>query len=522
MDFSHKTTFELAGREFPRVTWYTNPGMRKTYICLMFVVLTSTLDAWQDYFGHPTGSLLGLFSCIMSVGSICAIPIVPYTADLLGRRTGVFIGCVIMILGVVLQSISINFRMFVAARFFIGFGVAIAHGSSPLLITELVHTQHRAIFTTIYNTTWYFGSIVAAWLTFGTNNIVGNWSWRTPSLVQAFPSILQLCFIWFVPESPRYHIAKGRHEKALQILADCHANGDTQDEVVQLEMQEIRDTIKMEQEFEGNAWSELWRTKGNRHRLVILITAGFFSQWSGNGLVSYYINIVLKQIGITDSTTQQLINGILQIINFIVALTMCFFVDKIGRRKLFLTSTAGMLGAFIVWTICSAVQQNTGNTHAATAVVVMIFLYYVFYNLAWSGLLVGYTVEILPYNIRAKGMTVVWLSVDLSCELPRGKDSMFFNQYVNPIALDAIGWKYYIVYCVWLAVELAVVWFFYIETRNTPLEEIVKHFDGEGAVLGGGAATQKGLKLAGEMGIDTTAEVGDEKAPVIDHKELAS
>lgn len=43
--------------------------------------------------------------------------------------------------------------MFLAARFLIGFGVAIAHGASPLLITELVHTQHRAIFTTIYNST---------------------------------------------------------------------------------------------------------------------------------------------------------------------------------------------------------------------------------------------------------------------------------------------------------------------------------------------------------------------------------
>ncbi|MCJ1478046.1 hypothetical protein MMC13_006721 [Lambiella insularis] len=99
----------------------------------------------------------------------------------------------------------------------------------------------------------------------------------------------------------------------------------------------------MEQEFEGNSWTELWWTKGNRHRFVVLITAGFFSQWSGNGFVSYYINIVLKQIGITDSTTQQLINGILQIVNFVVALTMCFFVNKIGRRKFFLTSTAGML-----------------------------------------------------------------------------------------------------------------------------------------------------------------------------------
>jgi MFS family permease len=54
-------------------------------------------------------------------------------------------------MGVVLQSISANYGMFLAGRFFIGFGVAIAQGASPLLIAELVHTQHRAIFTTIYN-----------------------------------------------------------------------------------------------------------------------------------------------------------------------------------------------------------------------------------------------------------------------------------------------------------------------------------------------------------------------------------
>lgn len=55
------------------------------------------------------------------------------------------------LLGVVLGSISLNFGMLLASRFFIGFGVAIAHGASPLLVTELVHTQHRAVFTTIYN-----------------------------------------------------------------------------------------------------------------------------------------------------------------------------------------------------------------------------------------------------------------------------------------------------------------------------------------------------------------------------------
>jgi hypothetical protein len=55
------------------------------------------------------------------------------------------------------------------------------------------------------------------------------------------------------------------------------------DELVQLEYEEIKETIRMEKEFKREAWSTLWSTKGNRHRLVILVTAGLFSQWSGNG-----------------------------------------------------------------------------------------------------------------------------------------------------------------------------------------------------------------------------------------------
>lgn len=134
----------------------------------------------------------------------------------------------------------------------------------------------------------------------------------------------------------------------------------------------------------------------------------------------------------------------------------------------------------------------------------MIFIYYVFYNLAWSGLLVGYCVEILPYNIRAKGMTMVFLMVNVA---------LFFNQYVNPIALQNIKWRYYIVYCCWLAVELAVVWKYYIETKNTPLEEIAKHFDGEAAMVGGDVATEKGRAFQ--------AEHDDEKTDArIEHREV--
>ena len=109
-----------------------------------------------------------------------------------------------------------------------------------------------------------------------------------------------------------------------------------------------------------------------------------------------------------------MINGCLQILNIIVATSQCFFVDKVGRRPLFLTATSGMLATFVVWTICSARYTLNGDKGAGNAVVAMIFLYYVFYNMAWSGLLVGYSAEILPYSIRAKGMTLMFLMVDIA------------------------------------------------------------------------------------------------------------
>ena len=124
----------------------------------------------------------------MSIGSMLAIPFVPYTADILGRRTGVVIGCSIMIVGVALICLGFHVATFIVGRLILGFGIAIAHGSAPLLIAELVHPQHRAIYSTIYNTLWYLGSLIGSWVAFGTRAMIGDWAWRVPCLLQAVPS----------------------------------------------------------------------------------------------------------------------------------------------------------------------------------------------------------------------------------------------------------------------------------------------------------------------------------------------
>lgn len=90
----------------------------------------------------------------------------------------------------------------------------------------------------------------------------------------------------------------------------------------------------------------------------------------------------------------------------------------------------------------------------------------------------------------------MFLAVDLA---------LFFNSYFNPVALAKLNWKYYIVYDCWLAFEFMIVYFYYIETRNTPLEEIVKYFDGEQALLGGDLATEKARQILVEEGVDRKA-----------------
>jgi hypothetical protein len=126
-------------------------------------------------------------------------------------------------------------------------------------------------------------------------------------------------------------------------------------------------------------------------------------------------------------------------------------------------------------TVCAARYDETQIQAAGNAVIAMLVLYGFSYSIAWSGLLVAYAVEIVPYALRAKGLAIMFFCVNAA---------LFFNNYVNPIALQAIRWKYYIVYDCWLFVELLTVYFFYPETKGPTLEEMAKIFDGDEANVG--------------------------------------
>lgn len=182
----------------------------------------------------------------------------------------------------------------------------------------------------------------------------------------------------------------------------------------------------------------------------------------------------------------------MQVWNLILSAAGAIASERYGRRILWLLATAGMLLFLSITTLVAGLFAELHIKAAGLAVVPMLFLFFGCFDLAYSPLFLSYPAEILPFQLRAKGIAVT-LSVDaIAC---------FFNQYVNPVAFSAIHWKYYFVYVGCLSFFLASVYFLFPETKGRSLEEVSRIFDhGEVQVVESrGASTSTELNKDGEQ-----------------------
>ena len=109
-------------------------------------------------------------------------------------------------------------------------------------------SAHRVLTARLgfYNCGWFGGSIPAAAVTFGTNYINSNRAWQIPIILQAFACIIVMVSVFFIPESPRFLIANGREDEAVDFLIKYHGNGDPNSKLVALEIAEMRENIRLD------------------------------------------------------------------------------------------------------------------------------------------------------------------------------------------------------------------------------------------------------------------------------------
>ncbi|KAF7553352.1 hypothetical protein G7Z17_g3705 [Cylindrodendrum hubeiense] len=458
---AHSVAFAAALAEQKPNPWSRN--MIKLYIIMGLGYLISTMNGYdsslmgsinamlpyQETFGlDGAGSSTGMVFIIYNLGQIAAFPFCGLLADGYGRRWCIFVGCFIVIIGTAVQ--------------------ATANEIGPAYTVELAHPAYRGFMAGMYNNLWWLGNIIAGWATYGSNlHFESSWAWRIPTIIQAGMPTIAMLVILFFPESPRWLIAQDRTEEALQIMAKYHGDGNVDSPIVQLQYREIVEQSKLYR-TENPWWDyrELVQTRAARYRLGMVIGMSFIGQWSGNNVISYFMPAMIKSAGITNTNSQLLINAINPIFSMIGAIYGASVLDKLGRRPMMLW---GLAGAMISYIFLTAFTANTDkNPNLAYGVIVFIYLFGIFFAWGFTPLQTLYAVECLENRTRAKGSGLNFLFLNIA---------MVVNTYGISEGIEKIGWKLYVIYIVWIGIEMIIIYFWFVETAGKTLEELAEVFE---------------------------------------------
>ncbi|KAL4735387.1 hypothetical protein BDV11DRAFT_173912 [Aspergillus similis] len=365
--------------------------------------------------------------------------------DKIGRRTGVLISVFLKFIGIALMT---------SAQGVDGW---------PRLYLQSYRASGLSFIFTVY----YVGALLAAGVTYATANYTSSWSWRLPCLLQALFSVLCFFIIFFVPESPRWLAHRERVEDALISVASTHSNSDITDAVAIQQHRYIIDMIELERASgKQMTYAEIFQTPNSRRRLLLVISIAVLSMSSGNNIVSYYLGDMLDKAGITNETTQLQINIILTAWCLVIACLGTWLVNNLGRKPII--SVAGMIVFLYLVGAFTKLYGNGGNTSGIYGTVAAIFLFQGSYAIGITPLTIIYAPEVLNFSIRSNGMAAWTFSI--TC-------GGLFSVFVWPLALEAIGYKTYLINATWNVVQFVFVAYFWIETKGLTLEQIDAKFE---------------------------------------------
>ncbi|EJD50722.1 general substrate transporter [Auricularia subglabra TFB-10046 SS5] len=425
----------------------------------------NAMKQYQHYFGlRDAGARTGIVFGIYTIGNLVGALPASYLPDRVGRRWSMFLGNLTLIVGAIITATATGTSRFLGGRFLTGVGVSVAGASAKSYLAEITPPQTRGRYLGILNSFYYVGQMTATGMMIGTQKWQNTLSWRLPLWVQTVPAGLNVLFVFLCPESPRWLHTVGKSEQARAILARLHSrDNDVNSPLVQLEVDEIEEYIKL-----GGADNLVGLPSFVPHPRrpcshVVLI--GAFGQLSGNGMVTYFLTVLLRIAGITSSSKQITLNFVNSVTSMIGALTGAYLVDSFGRRKLLLSGTAALV---VILAIASGLLSHPETSQArANAGITFIYLFMVVFSFGYTGMQALYPAEVLTYQMRAKGLAFLALVAQAaSC----------INTFGLPVALDKIGWKVYVIFCIWDAFEVVVIYFTVVETKGLTLEEIEEVF----------------------------------------------
>ena len=406
------------------------------------------------------------------VGSIVGVLFAGILSDKLGRKLTMVISAVLFSTSALGCALSADFAQLVVYRIIGGVGIGVVSIVSPLYISELAVAQYRGRLVSLYQlavTVGFLGAYLVnyqllAWAESGTqlsvdwlNKIFITEVWRGMLGMETLPAILFFIIIFFIPESPRWLIVRGKELKAVNILEKIY-NSITE---AKSQLNETKSVLTSETKSE---WSLLMKP-GIFKAVIIGVCIAILGQFMGVNAVLYYGPSIFENAGLSggDSLFYQVLVGLVNTLTTVLALVI---IDKVGRKKLVYYGVSGMVVSLILIGLYFLFGDSLG---VSSLFLLVFFLFYVF-CCAVSICAVVFVLlsEMYPTKVRGLAMSIAGFALWIGTYLI-GQLTPWMLQNLTPAGT-------FFLFAVMCVPYMLIVWKLVPETTGKSREEIERYW----------------------------------------------
>jgi sugar porter (SP) family MFS transporter len=403
-------------------------------------------------------SLTGWVVSSALLGSLLGALASGTAADRYGRRRMLAAAGALYTIGIAGASVAPDAAVLIGSRVVLGLAVGIATAIIPVYINEIAPTRSRGASASLFQLMITVGVLTASVVSYLLSDS-GQWRWMFA--VGALPALVMLAGAYFLPESPRWLIRRGRESQARAVLARSRDPRDLDAEIEQIKQVDQGADPRLR-------LGALLASPALRRLLLIGSVLGILQQFIGINAVTYYAPSVLKGIGYSSSAAI-LANVGFSVLGLLSTAVMVFVViDRMGRRRPLMFGALGMAASMAV---LGAVFATSGAAHGAPGYVAIICLafFQVMFGLSWGGIVWTVLGEMFPLHVRGTAMGVATLFTEGA--------SVLVSQ-VFPELLQIGAAALFFIFAAMGVLGFLWATFMVPETRHRSLEEIESDLTG--------------------------------------------
>lgn len=336
------------------------------------------------------------------IGAIAGAAFSGRITDILGRKVVILASAVIFGIGALWTGWAGSPESLFAGRLFLGIAIGVSSYAVPMYIAEISPTRQRGALVSAFQLLITIGIFVSYLSDLGFASEGNLESWRPMFLVGVFPALILFVGMAFLPETPRFLFAKGKEDKGRKILEKLE-----DPDLVEQSIAKMKEEIELDKNS-ARSWKELFQP-WLRNALYIGMGIMFVQQFVGINTVIYYCPEIFSRAGFDGKVAPIAASVSVGIVNVLFTIVSMFFIDRLGRRKLYFIGVSGIVLSLLALAASFYFQDALGDT-MKWVTIGLVLLYIIFFAISLGPL--GWLIisEIYPLKVRGLGMSMGALS----------------------------------------------------------------------------------------------------------------